>query len=319
MRDFVERCIRYLRYRLRRLLSSPRISFEVRARLRWWSQRVHWLFRRPQTFTEKMEWKRLKDRRALLTTFADKGAAREYVCQIVGPEVLTTCYALVEDPGEIVPGDLPREFVLKPTHSSGPVYIVADAPPGDGAPAGPVGLANSGIIFCDPDSLDWSELLATSREWLTRNYGEKHVEWAYRDVEPRILVEELLKQPQGGLPDNYRFFVFHGRTRFVQVDQLARSGWRRRHYLPDWTPVDVEFKFPSSPLPVPRPRELVEMVEIAERLSNETDFVRVDLYAIDGRLVFGELTNYPGGARAQMPRWLDVELGRWWRLPAAYR
>src|ERR1700683_2093288 len=96
MRDLVKRGNRYLRYRLRRLLNSPRIPFEVRARRHWWARRVHWLFRRPQAFTEKLEWKRLKDQRALLTTFADKAAAREYVARIVGPDVLTRCYALLE-------------------------------------------------------------------------------------------------------------------------------------------------------------------------------------------------------------------------------
>ena len=63
-----------------------------------------------------------------------------------------------------------------------------------------------------------------------------------------------------------------------------------------------------------------ELIDVAERLARETDFVRVDLYAAGDRVVFGELTNYPDAGRANFdPASFDDDLGRWWTLPRRYR
>ncbi len=61
------------------------------------------------------------------------------------------------------------------------------------------------------------------------------------------------------------------------------------------------------------------MVEIAERLGAETDFVRVDLYDVDGRVVFGELTSYVLGAQYRFsPPEFELEVGSWWTVPRVY-
>jgi hypothetical protein len=319
MAAFFRRGVRYLRYQLRRLARSPRIPFEVRARLYWWRQRGSWWFRRPSTFTAKLQWKRLRDRRPLLTTFADKAAVREYVAQTVGPELLTDCYAVVSDPRELNQSRLPREFVVKPTHCSGLIHIVSDRARSDTAVT-PASARKMGIIMSTPEAVDWNQLVATSRRWLARNYGEETLEWSYRNIPPRILVEELLKQPDGQLAMNYRVFVFHGRARLVQVDVLQRDGWRCNHYLPDWSPVEVQIRHPPADKAFSRPHRLARMLEVAEALGRETDFVRVDLYEVEGRVVFGELTNYPlGGRGGVVPQWFDIELGRWWSPPRTYR
>lgn len=319
MGDVFHRSVRYLRYRLRKMARSPRIPFEVRTRIYWWRRRASWSFHRPAAFTEKLEWKRLSDRRQLVTTFADKAAVREYVAQTVGPELLTRCYAVVSDPRELSRSRLPREFVVKPNHCSGLIYIVSDQAPGAFAVT-PASARKSGVIMTTPDALDWNQLRATSQRWLARNYGQETLEWAYLNIPPRILVEELLKEPDGQFAINYRFFVFHGGARLVQVDRLQRDGWRCNHYLPDWSRVEVQIKHPPADEEFSRPTRLSRMLEVAEALGRETDFVRVDLYEVEGRVVFGELTNYPlGGGGGVVPKWFDTHLGRWWNPPRKYR
>src|SRR5262245_31125534 len=92
---------------------------------------------KPVTFQEKVRYKMLRDRRRLLTTFADKAAVREYVASRVGRDVLTTLYTVTDAPRTLT-SELPREFVVKPTHASGACVVVADFAPADNElPASP--------------------------------------------------------------------------------------------------------------------------------------------------------------------------------------
>jgi hypothetical protein len=313
---------------LERIARSPRTPFEVRSRLLWRQRQGTWLARRPETFTEKLRWRMLKDRRPLLTTFADKVAVRDYVTRVAGPELLTECYAVVADPGQIDRASLPREFVLKASHSSGGAWIVSENAPGEPlvSPGKPYGqepatpLSGWNWILTTPDRLDWDLLLASFRNWLSQNYVDQAPEWAYMHVPPRILAEELLHGPAGRLPLDYNFFDFDGRARLVQADSGRFREHRRNLYLPDWTPVDAEYLYRRADEELPRPPSLERMVELAEALGRGIDFVRVDLYDLEERVVFGELTNYPeAGAVCFEPPSFDAELGRRWSLPSSYR
>lgn len=46
---------------------------------------------------------------------------------------------------------------------------------------------------------------------------------------------------------------------------------------------------------VAKPRNFDEMVDVAERLSRGFGFLRIDLYNVDGRVFFGEVTCTPAG------------------------
>jgi hypothetical protein len=253
----------------------------------------------------------LKDRRPLLTTFADKVAVREYVANVVGADCLTDSYAVAADPREIDRRALPREFVAKVSHGCGGMWIVTDTP-GMAAPD-----PDSKTVIATPEALDWARFETLFKEWLRR--PTDYVEWAYRKIPPRILVEELLSGPDGKVPNDYKIYVFNGRARLLHVDIDRFTEHRRRVYLPDWTPLDVAYIFPSDPTPSPPPASLSRMIEVAEALGAETDFVRVDLYDVDGRVVVGELTNYPGAGTGNFtPLAFEHELGSWWTLPPSY-
>lgn len=289
---------------------SRRVPFEVRCRLLYLYRRRSWPTRYPVTFTQKLLWKMVKDRRPLLTTFADKVAVRDYVAHAVGPEVLPQLYAVVTDPAELDPAKLPEQFVVKPNNASGLIWIVADRS---------VGRAHleSGVFTTTREALDWDLLVTTCREWLAIDYADVALEWAYRNIPPKILVEELLLNPDGQIPRDYKFLVFHGRVRLVQVHTDRFSDHRVNFFLPDWTRVDAQLPVPPAEHEPPRPDSLERMVHIAEALGRETDFVRVDLYDIAGRVVFGEFTSYPAAASQDLyPE--SLELGQYWTLPLHY-
>ena len=310
----------------RRALASGRLPFGARQRLQWRRDHGQWRAGHPATFTGKVRWKMLKDRRALLTRFADKAAARDYVAGVVGPEYLAQEYGRFADADALRRASLPREFVAKVTHGCGGIWLVSDDAPrggrivwGERHVPGPKSLTSGWHrVFTRPDEIAWESIAAAFSAWLRWNYADVSLEWAYLKIRPRILVEELLRGSGGASPPDYKLFVFEDRVRLVQVDTNRHGDHRRNLYLPDWTPLDVEYVYRRG-AEVPRPASLEEMIRVAEVLGQDVDFVRVDLYEVAGRVVFGELTNYPeAGSGSFDPPSFDEELGAWWHLPARY-
>jgi len=273
----------------------------------------------PRTFRDKVRYKMLRDHRPLLVTFADKAAVRAHVAAVVGEHYLPVAYAIVDDPGALQESALPREFVVKPTHGSGAAIVVSDSAPEHARlPAEPDSWVYRNVR---PEFAARDDIVRISRGWVAQLYGQgPNREWAYGYVPRRVIVEELLAGAGGGIPDDYKFFVFHGKCAFVQVD-TGRFGRRTQDFFqPDWRHVPLSGGPPWAVPEPPKPSGLAEMIEVAERLGSDTDFVRVDLYDVDGRIVFGELTSYPAGGDSPFdPESFNDEFGRPWTVPRRYR
>lgn len=278
-----------------------------------------WRTRRPRTFRDKVRYKMLRDHRPILVTFADKAAVRDHVAAAVGAQYLPTVYAILDDPGGLRDLALPPAFVVKPTHGSGAAIVVSEtAPP---AARLPVETGSWEYRHVQPRFAARDDLARIGRGWLDQLYGQgPNREWAYGHVPRRVIVEEMLVGAGGGIPDDCKFFVFDGRCAFVQVDG-GRFGARTQDFFSRaWEHVPLSGGPPwATPEPRP-PARLDEMIEVAERLGRGIDFVRVDLYDADGRVVFGELTSYPAGGDSPFaPESFNEEFGRRWTVPASYR
>jgi hypothetical protein len=248
-------------------------------------------FRNPETFNEKVNWRILNDRRELLEFSCDKLAMKEYVHALDVPRVQVPRTIWVGDSiRQLADVKLPEHWVLKPNNRSGLVYF------GCGRP-------------------DAGSLAAITRSWSRSVQADDMHEWAYSKARATLLVEELIGKP-GSPPSDYKFFVFSGKVAAVQVDVDSHSMHQRRYYRPDWTPLEVSGgNHPLAPIEAPPPN-LAEMISVAEELARPFDFMRVDLYSIDGSTVFGELTPYSGsGLDRFIPGSFDIELGSRWQLP----
>lgn len=272
--------------------------------------------RHPRTFRDKVRYKMLRDHRPLLVTFADKAAVRDYVARVVGSEFLPQTFAIIDDPADLSRIDLPDSYVIKPTHGSGVAIVVSPDALADAVLPSPGGTWVYRHVR--PAEATPDRLIGIAREWLAQLYGQgPNREWAYGGVKPRIIVEELLG---AGIPDDYKFFVFHGRCRFIQVDTGRFSDRTQDFYRADWSHLPMSGGPPWITPPQPKPVELENMIGIAERLGQDTDFVRVDLYRLSDRIVFGELTSYPAGGDSPFdPEHFNEEFGRYWRVPRRYR
>lgn len=278
-----------------------------------------WRTRNPTTFREKVRYKMLRDHRQLVVTFADKAAVREHVSRVIGERYLPRAYAIVNDPQDLLSVDWPESYVVKPTHGSGAAIVVSPTAPADAR----LPEARWGWVYrhVRPDFANPQDIMAIAKGWVAKLYGQgPNREWVYGRVPRQVIVEELLAGADGGIPDDYKFFIFHGRCAFVQVDS-GRFGRRTQDfYRPDWGRVPMSGGPPWADPERARPAHLDEMIRLAEQLGESTDFVRVDLYDVDGRIVFGELTSFPAGGDSPFnPARYDTEFGRPWTVPRRYR
>jgi hypothetical protein len=243
--------------------------------------------RRPQSFTEKVNWRVVHDRRPLIGQLGDKLAMKQYAARVLPalsvPRVLWTG----TDAADLARVDLPPRWVLKPNHGTTRVHI------GTGRP-------------------DAAELARITTGWLDEPLFRDRGEWVYSQARRLLIAEEFLGSGQP--PADHKFLVFGGRVELIQVDTGRFGEHRRRLYTPDWTPVDVVEAVAPGPV-TPPPRCLAEMTEVAEALGADFDFIRVDLYDVDGEVWFGELTPYPGGGLDPFDPALNRLLGASWQLP----
>lgn len=229
----------------------------------------------------------------------------------MGEHVLTKAYAIVEDPRTIDWSAVPRTYVCKATHTTGGIIVVSN----HADPEARLPTAQDGgwlRSYVRPEHAPPDRVTEVSLRWLGKGFGwgpgTTH-EHQYRHLTPRVLVEELLRRPDGELAHDHKFFVFHGRCEVIAVIANRMSGKRTDHFRPDWTRVDVKSKSPRAEVAPLPPTNLAEMVRIAETLGAETDFVRVDLYDMGDRVVFGELTNTPHAGRGGLDPEFDRLLG----------
>ncbi|MDX1314558.1 MAG: ATP-grasp fold amidoligase family protein, partial [Eudoraea sp.] len=139
----------------------------------------------------------------------------------------------------------------------------------------------------------------------------------YKDVPPRLIAEKYLAEMGKEVINDYKFFCFSGRPKFVQIDIGRGIHNYRCFYDMDWNLqpfiVGRTEHYPYELLP---PENFDEMMEVAEKLAGDFPFVRVDLYNIDGRILFGEMTFYPSDGRNEFrPEEFNRILGDYITLP----
>lgn len=248
----------------------------------------------PVTLNEKIQVSKLYDRDPLYTTLADKYRVREYIKDVIGSEYLIPLigvYSSVDDLLCNFPADYP--FIIKPNHDSG-----------------------GGIIIRGPDDINREQIISTMSRRLRRNFYYETKEWEYKNIKPLIVVERLLTKSDGEVPNDYKINCFGGKCEFIycSIDRGGRN--YRRIYNRDWVGIDMTWCAPGletekfSGPDIDRPLNFKKMIELAEKLAVNFGYIRVDLYNVDGKIYFGELTRHHGGGYEPiLPAELDVYYG----------
>jgi len=249
----------------------------------------------PVSFNEKIQWLKLYDRKFEYVNLTDKYEMRKYIGKKIGNKYLIPLIGVYNTFEEIDFKKLPNQFVLKPNHTSGDIYICRD---------------KSKIIY--------SKLEKEVNKWLKRNYFWVNREWSYKNIKPRIICEQYMVDESGTELKDYKFMCFNGEAKcsFVCLNRYSQKGLNVDFYDMDWKPMPFERHYSSSGTTIPKPKNFNKMVTFTEKLSKDIPFVRVDFYETNGQLYFGELTFHPGsGFEEFTPESYDYLLGSWLELP----
>ena len=227
----------------------------------------------PETFNQKLQWLKLYDRKPEYTQMVDKYEVRKYIKEIIGEEYLIPLLGVYDSFEEIDFDNLPDEFVLKPNHTSGNVFICKDK-----------------------SKIDYKKLKKEVNRWLKREYYWLHREWPYKNVKPRIICEELIKTENGGFPYDYKFYCFNGEPDSVMVCIERESGNPKFYFFDnEWNLLRYNLAGINAPqgFTLPKPKKMDEMFMLAKKLSSGFPFIRVDFFCENEKIYFGELTFFP--------------------------
>jgi hypothetical protein len=267
-------------------------------------------FTHPVLFGEKVIVRKLFDQRKIFRLMADKLWVRDFIIGKLGESFVPKLYAVYSRFEEIDFERLPEKFVIKPNHGTHWVQFVEDK-----------------------KTLDKVAARRLVNGWMRTNYYVNSREIFYKDVKPRIMVEELLEEASGAPVIDYKFFAFDGVTRLITVARRKTANSNREAAFFDraYREIPIQVEFANSVYKKERagnsgqtgetstsnillPPNIDEMLKIADTLAQGFDFIRVDLYSPGGRILVGELTSLPaGGVRPFEPPAYEQQFGDYWK------
>lgn len=254
----------------------------------------------PTTFNEKLQWMKLHDRKPIYTDMVDKYKVRSLVQSAIGQEYLIPLLGVWEKPEDIDFDALPDQFVLKCNHNSG-----------------------LGLCICrDKKALNIDKVRRELSLGLAQNYYKNCREWPYKNVAPKIIAEKYMEDDLAQVLPVYKFFCFGGESTLIQAIQNDKQPNETIDYFDTkWNRLELRQNYPNSESPLPKPALLEEMVETARTLAQvKKDFIRVDLYLINGHIYFSEYTFFSdAGFAAFEPEKWDKILGDMIVLPKEER
>lgn len=223
----------------------------------------------PLTYNEKLQFLKIHDRNPLYTKLVDKHLAKEYVSNIIGNEYTIPTYGVWNKYEDINFEKIPEKFVIKCTNGSG------------------------GVLICkNRENFDFVKAGKFFSSQLRKNPFYVLREWPYKYVKNKIIIESFLVDESGTELKDYKFFCFNGEPKFFFIASERPHDTRFDFFDLDFNHLPFIQGHPIAEKTLIKPKNFDKMIEIAKRLSEGLIHVRVDLYNIDGKIYFGELTFY---------------------------
>lgn len=288
------------------LLKQPRqIAYNFLMRYPWliqndrkyieliWKHRMNYPLNleNPKKYNEKLQWIKLYDRRDIYTTMVDKYEAKKFVASIIGDKYIIPTLAIWNTIDEIDISILPDQFVLKTTHDSG------------------------GVVICrGKKTFDLQKAKEKLERSLKRDFYIMGREWPYKNVSRRILAEQYMEDRETKELRDYKFFCFNGvpKALFIATDRQNRKEPYFDFFDMEFNHIDMRHGHPNAPHLPEKPKCFEEMKVLAARLSRGYPHIRVDLYEVNGKVYFGELTlfHHTGMVNFEPASWDDT-FGEW--------
>lgn len=247
----------------------------------------------PITYNQKIQFRKLFDDNPLYSICADKYRVREYVKEKIGEEYLIPLY-LVTDKLTIEQWKkLPNSFVAKANHNSGPVQIVKDK-----------------------SKVDAKKIIKELNNQLKIDYGVLSMEKYYSDIPRKIVVEKYLEHSNDTIED-FKFHIFNTQDIFIEhIYERKNNQIFECFYDKNWNRIDIAIGAKIYNHRAKKPQNYEEMLEIAIKLAEDFEYARIDLYNIEGKIYFGEITfcGDSGFGKFTDEKW-DYKFGEFWNQP----
>lgn len=252
----------------------------------------------PQTYNEKLQWLKLYNRKPEYTMMVDKLEVKTYVADRIGEEYVIPTLAVWNRVEDINIDNLPSQFVLKTTHAGG----------------------GNGVVICkDKTTFDLDNAKQKLSRSMRQNPYNTLREWPYKNVKHRIIAEQYMVDESGYELKDYKWFCFDGEPKglFVATDRGSDQEETKFDFFDaEYNHLPLTNGHPNAYTDIPRPKGFETMKRLAALLSMGQPHVRVDLYDINGKIYFGELTFYHwSGLVPFTPQEWDYTFGSWIKLP----
>lgn len=229
----------------------------------------------PQKLSEKLQWLKMNYRRPEMTIFSDKVMVKDYIAKTIGPQFLIPTLGVWERAEDVDFSSLPDKFVIKVNHNSG-----------------------LGMYICKDKSLmDENKVRKGLAKGLNQDYYRCYREWSYKNIPRRILAEKYIENADGTPIVDYKFYCYGGKPRYFMYS-VGEANHHVRNCKFDMECNNIDFLFKKKPAlqddEIKLPNNFDEMKKIIEKLCAGFPHIRVDLYNVDGKIYFGELTFYSG-------------------------
>lgn len=252
---------------VKRLLT--RISPKLEVALNYRYSCGEWLnWKQPQDFNAKINWLKVNTyyNNSKVTLCIDKYRVRDYLNEKGYSCLCPTLYGVYDTPSEIDWEKLPKQFVVKCNHACG-----------------------TNLIVKDKNKLDIGKAINKLDNWMKSNYWSEG-EVQYRFIKKKIIVEEYLGG--GDVLNTYKFYCFNGTPKVFYIS-IGEEEYIDYYDL-DFNKLQYTLEgHKHYPKKIQKPIQFNEMLKIAEDLSKDFPFVRVDLYEVKGVVYFSELTFIP--------------------------
>lgn len=260
----------------------------------------------PKTFTEKLNWLKLYDKRPEYTIMADKYAVRKYINSILGERFLVPLLGVWDNPEEIDFSLLPNRFVLKANHDSN-IFVCVDKERQRFED-------KSGRII-----IGFAEVVQELKRRLQIDYYKFFREWPYKNIPRKVICERFMENTNGDSLLDYKLFCFNGIPKLIMINsnRFQEGGVKTDIYDTNWNHLDMQDEgYPMLGDVFAKPPEINELLQISTQLAEGIPFVRIDYNVWDRVIYFGEFTFYhnAGMERFQPEEW-DRKLGEWLDLP----
>lgn len=250
----------------------------------------------PQTYSEKLQWLKLYNRKPEYTAMVDKYEVKPIVANIIGEKYIIPTLGVWNHFDEIDFDKLPNQFVLKCTHDSG------------------------GLVVCkDKSKLDRKAAKNKIEQCLKNNFFWGMREWPYKNVKPRIIAEQYMEDEQTKELRDYKFFCFDGvvKALFIATERMKEGEETKFDFFDEnYNHLPFTNGHPNAEVLPQKPVCFEEMKVLAAKMSKGIPHVRVDFYEVNGKVYFGEMTFFHwSGFTPFVPEEWDYTFGSWIKLP----